>query len=255
MNYYLIFFLIILFLFIGRVSFIFAIKRDSNAHNKIRKLLTLHNLYLLNPLVSKKTYTKYILSLTLSVLAALFFFVIINNLNIYNLANLTYFLHIVFLFISISLLLYLAIYDLLYYEIPVVPLFSFLTVVITFNVIVAVVSVLTQDKIFLLGNPVNLLSGIGLGLIFYIVVKLTKEQGMGMGDVYLMLSIGLALGISRSITAYLVTLMLASIVGIVISLFKRKFHNTLIPLVPFIFLGFCVALSTSDSILNLFRIF
>jgi len=255
MNIFLVIFLVLLFVLIGRISFILAIKRDSAAHHKFRKLLALHNLYLLNPLVGKRTYFKYGIAMLLSVIAGVLFYFIINSFYLYNLANLTIFIHVAFVFSALSLLLYLAIYDLLYYEIPIQPVYSFLGLVIVFNIFSALISVISAERIFILGNPANLLSGITLGLIFYVVVKLTKEQGMGMGDVYLMLAVGLSLGISRSITAYLLTLLLASIFGILVSFAKRKFHRTLIPLVPFIFLGFSLSLAISESFISIFRLF
>jgi len=147
--------------------------------------------------------------------------------------------------------MYLAVYDLIFFEIPINALNLLVGIVIGFNIITAVLRVFYSSRTFILGDWSNLLSGILLASIFYIVVKVTKEKAMGMGDVYLMLAIGLSLGLGRSIFAYLTTLMVASIVGIVISLLTKKFRQIVIPLVPFIFIGFLFALALPNNIIIL----
>ena len=81
------------------------------------------------------------------------------------------------------------------------------------------------------------MGGIGIGILFFIVSKVTKEA-IGYGDSWLILLLGLYLGASK----VLQLLFAASLGAAVVSLFYLwKYHwkrNATLPFVPFLVLAY-----------------
>ena len=79
------------------------------------------------------------------------------------------------------------------------------------------------------------------GLIFYIMSKLTKD-GIGMGDVKLIASMGWILGFAATFTAVLLAMILCSLTAVVLLLTRIKRKNDAIPMGPFLFFGYIAML-------------
>ena len=93
----------------------------------------------------------------------------------------------------------------------------------------------------------GLSGGLILGCFFLLIVLITKEKGMGLGDVYLFILMGLLVGIKYIYWALLITIFGA----IIFSLIKNKGlkQKSKISLVPFIFLGCYMILLIKQFIL------
>lgn len=238
-----------LLIIIARILFLYAIRVDINFEFNIKNILNFRRLFLIKKSFQSNIKLKYYFSIILSVIVSIFLTFAINHLISQNIEDLVKLIHVVFFIITSVLLLYMAIYDVLYYEIEINVLKYILIVIFGFNIFVLLLKVIFFYSTFTLGNPDNIIAGLILSGIFLIIVKLTHEKAMGMGDVYLMLAVGLSLGLARSLIAYTLTLIIASVSGIIFAIFKNKFKNLLIPLVPFIMLGYIIAIAIPSTLI------
>lgn len=173
----------------------------------------------------------------------------ILGLGIYNL-SLSYpnnvadiLVYAVFGFVVSVLLLALSIHDIFTFSIPLRFTQISAGIVILANILVIVTRLL--DPLALphvhLGYVHNLLAGLGYAFFFQVIIWLTKQKGMGSGDVFIGLIIGLALGWPATVTAFYAMVFSASLVGIIYAGWKRSYKGTIVPLVPFLSFGFVVA--------------
>jgi len=91
----------------------------------------------------------------------------------------------------------------------------------------------------------NLIGAIILGLIFQLIVLITKEKGLGQGDVRIAIICGFLLGSSHLIPWLYITIFTALIYGLLLSYKKKKFRGLKIPFVPFMVLGSIVTILLS----------
>lgn len=89
------------------------------------------------------------------------------------------------------------------------------------------------------GEPAwkNLLGAICLGAIFQLIVLLTKEKGLGQGDVRIAIISGLMIGSNNLILWTYITVFSALIYGIILAIRKKQFRGLKIPFVPFMAFG------------------
>lgn len=163
---------------------------------------------------------------------------------------------VVFVLVGIvfaGVLLYLSIYDIFTYSVPTLVIQWGLGLAILVNVLFLGLTQLGAINISALpfGRIDNLLAGVFAALGFTLVIKLTKEKGLGSGDVVLAAIVGLLLGWPEAVSALYVMLISAALVGLAWALYKQKFKGAIIPLVPFIALGFMVAYVWGIPIFNL----
>lgn len=83
----------------------------------------------------------------------------------------------------------------------------------------------------------NLLGALALGSIFQLLVLVSKEKGLGQGDVRIAILCGFLLGINNLIVWLYITIFTALGYGIVVGIKRRKFKGTKVPFVPFMILG------------------
>ena len=88
----------------------------------------------------------------------------------------------------------------------------------------------------------KLLGAIILGSVFQLIVLLTKEKGLGQGDVRLAIISGILVGMDNLIPWLYTTIFSALIYGLVLAKKKKKFKGLKIPFVPFMVLGMVVIL-------------
>lgn len=96
--------------------------------------------------------------------------------------------------------------------------------------------ILARDS-FLMSFPMSIAGFICCIVLFYVLARLTKD-GLGMGDVKLISCMGLLLGLSSTLVAVLLSLILCSAASVVLLLGKRKNKNDRIPFGPFLFAGY-----------------
>lgn len=169
-----------------------------------------------------------------------------------------------FLVFSLGLvaLLYLAIYDIIFFAVPTAQIRSFLFFTLLANIIAGI--------LFLVGdnfNSVNFSTLVHLGQFENVVgaavlagatlflVKVTSEEGLGGGDVDVSLLIGLLLGWPLILPFILATLIIGSIIGTIYALvIEGRFKNVRVPFVPFILLGYVISIGLGDMILDILYI-
>lgn len=175
-------------------------------------------------------------------------FIIQNFLIVINLFNVV---ELLVIFIVGVLLLYLAIYDLLTYTVPTAQLKWALGVAVSGNILFAIFRYLSLYNSLLLGNMTNLLAAVIASLFLIALIVLTRNRGMGQGDVLIAAIIGMLLGLTGLLAGFYVMLLSASLFGIAYSIRMNKFKGLLIPLVPFMSLGFFLALTWGPQIVNI----
>lgn len=93
-------------------------------------------------------------------------------------------------------------------------------------------------------------SAIGIALFFLLLVWITKERGMGSGDIKLGLLIGVFNGFPGNLVAIFLGFILGSVYSLFLILFKGKTMKDTVPFGPFLIIGSVTALLYSTDILN-----
>ncbi len=163
-------------------------------------------------------------------------FIILNLFKVITLPN------IIFLVFGIFLI-FLSVYDILYFEINDKVAISFITVFTILNLITNFIN---------FGNSYfkfeNIFAGILLSIFFAILVITTKGK-IGGGEIRVGAIIGLMCGLKGSYVAIMSGIIFASIFGILFAIYKtrnnkltfRENLKTRVPLIPFLSLGVIVA--------------
>ena len=97
---------------------------------------------------------------------------------------------------------------------------------------------------------VTFTSAAGIALFFSILVWITKERGMGAGDIKLGLLIGLFNGFPGNVIAIFLGFILGSVLSLALIIFKKKTLKDTVPFGPFLIIGSIISLLYSSSILN-----
>ena len=105
--------------------------------------------------------------------------------------------------------------------------------------------------------PDAVLSGFSCGLIFtglyFFYLKVRKIEGLGFGDVKMVLFLGLFLGHRKLIIAIFLASVTGLLAGIYFILFRRKSLKLALPFGTFLGLGAAVSLFAGEEILNLIQ--
>ena len=86
------------------------------------------------------------------------------------------------------------------------------------------------------GEIKNKLLGLAIGLIFYLIYRISRGQ-IGLGDVGVLFIIGGAYGIDKSIQIILCSFLLVFICSIFLFIVKKLNRKYELPYLPFLFLG------------------
>lgn len=98
----------------------------------------------------------------------------------------------------------------------------------------------------------NLLSGIGATFFFFLLVLLTRWQGMGLGDVKLAGLMGLFLGFPQIIVALYSAFLTGAILGVILILLGRKRFKSQIAFGPFLITSTFITWFWGEKIWQLF---
>jgi leader peptidase (prepilin peptidase)/N-methyltransferase len=96
----------------------------------------------------------------------------------------------------------------------------------------------------------TLASAAGIAFFFQLLVWITKERGMGSGDIKLGLLIGVFNGFPGNFVAIFLGFIFGSVYSLFLILYKRKTLKDTVPFGPFLIIGSVVALLYSTNILN-----
>lgn len=180
----------------------------------------------------------------------------LENYNELKLVDLvTYFvIHL----ILISGMLYLSIYDIVSLTIQERDVKMLCLFIVLANFFIVFVRFcyfqISGDVIFKeinLGNIDNLIAGIVIAFIIWLIIKLSNNQGMGEGDIDTMAIIGFATGWPLIFSSFFFSIIIGSIVGIIYSLKLGKMKGVIIPFVPLILTGYLLALYTGSDFFDL----
>lgn len=111
---------------------------------------------------------------------------------------------------------------------------------------------------FVFGGFRPLLDGVfgafsGFALMFAIYLC-SRKKGMGLGDAYLMLTVGAVLGFKLTILALYATFIAGGLYAISMLLMKKASRKTALPLAPFLAGGTIIALLVYPHIFNLVKL-
>ncbi|UCH96710.1 MAG: prepilin peptidase [Candidatus Aminicenantes bacterium] len=109
-------------------------------------------------------------------------------------------------------------------------------------------------------SPVNaFLSAAGAALafaaIYYFYLKVRKIEGLGQGDIWMMLLLGSFLGLNKLVIAILLASLSGVIVGMFFIIFKKKNLKLALPFGTFLSLGSYISLFWGNDILRLIQSF
>ena len=149
--------------------------------------------------------------------------------------------HFAFGLLVISALVFFTVYDLKYGLIPdkvLLPL-------IIFTVLV--------NLPFLVEKPLNnILASLGAGLLFFLIIWLTKGRGMGGGDMKLVVWYGLVFGWPNILWIVYLSFVIGGILGVLLLVSKIRKIGQTIPFGPFLTISAFVVLVYSEEISQLF---
>jgi len=144
---------------------------------------------------------------------------------------------IILLILAITLFLYLAIEDIWKYEINITLAVSLIVGFFLWA------NILPHSIVEVFSSTPQLLAAIIYGLIVLLLIIFSKGKGLGVGDIYLVFFMGLSLGLRNALIALQISIYTSALVGIMVAIFKKKYKGLIIPLVPFLFLGWLVVIS------------
>lgn len=96
----------------------------------------------------------------------------------------------------------------------------------------------------------GLISGLGIGGFFLLLIIVTRGKGMGGGDVKLGAFMGICLGFPNSILAVVLSFLIGSIYAIFLLLTKKKHFGQAIAFGPFLVIGSLIALFWGSQIID-----
>ncbi|MBI2356800.1 prepilin peptidase [Candidatus Dojkabacteria bacterium] len=152
---------------------------------------------------------------------------------------------LIFIF-TLASLLYLSYYDLLKMEVQNSVSLLLLLFFLLLNLLPFLF--LGPEKSFQITKSLtyipydNLLAALILGGVFLLTVILSKETLLGLGDVRIVIAIGLIIGVGNLWLWLNITVFSALFYGLLIAYEKRVFKGLKIPLVPFMVLGTIIVL-------------
>ena len=97
---------------------------------------------------------------------------------------------------------------------------------------------------------ITIISALCIALFFWFLVWITKERGMGAGDIKLGLLIGLFNGFPGNVIAIFLGFMIGAIASVYMILIKKKTMKDTVPFGPFLIIGSLISLLYSPYILN-----
>lgn len=142
----------------------------------------------------------------------------------------------------VSFLIVIFVYDFLYLEIPGLVLWPAIGFAVVFNLVFDWGMAGFGNDVLRLATYSGTLGAVAAFLFFFLLVALSKEKWMGMGDAYLVILLGLILGWPEILLGLMLAFTLGALSGIALILFKKKNMDSQIPFAPFLVLGSLIAL-------------
>lgn len=151
---------------------------------------------------------------------------------------------------AVSFLIVIFVYDWLYMEIPGLVLWPAIGWTVAFSLFFDWSKVDLGNSALNLATYSGMLAAFAAFIFFFILVAISKEKWMGMGDAYLAILLGFILGWPNIILGLMLAFSIGAIVGIILIAARKKNMESQIPFAPFLVLGTMVAMFFSDQIIN-----
>jgi len=158
----------------------------------------------------------------------------------------------IYLCIVAAFLVVIFTYDLKYMEVPDEIVYPLMAIAL----IVDLIFTFSKTSIFHpVGLPATSLYSIGLGLvlgggIFAILVAVSKEKWMGIGDVKLGIAVGLILGWPQVLVAILASFFVGSIIALIMLAAGKARFGQKIPFAPYLVIGTLIAIFWGQKLID-----
>lgn len=174
----------------------------------------------------------------------------------FNLLDATTWATTIFYLGVMSFLVAIFVYDFLYMEIPGLVLWPAIGWVIAFNLFFDWGKTALGGSVFNVATYSGTLAGFVAFLFFFLLVAVSKEKWMGMGDAYLVILLGLILGWPKILLALMLAFAIGALFGLILIALKQKKMSSQVPFAPFLILGTVISLffctNIADWYLSLF---
>jgi leader peptidase (prepilin peptidase)/N-methyltransferase len=141
-----------------------------------------------------------------------------------------------------GVLIVIFVYDFLYLEIPGLVLWPAVGWVVAFNLFFDASGALSGGNLFDTATYAGVLGAFAAFMFFFLLVAVSKEKWMGMGDAYLVILLGLILGWPKILLALMLAFSIGAIFGIILVITKKKKMKSQLPFAPFLILGTFISL-------------
>jgi prepilin signal peptidase PulO-like enzyme (type II secretory pathway) len=141
-----------------------------------------------------------------------------------------------------SALIAIFVYDFLYMEIPGLVLWPAVGWAVAFNLLLDWNRTDLGNNIFNSLTFSGTLAAFAAFIFFFLMVAVSREKWMGMGDAYLVILLGLVSGWPQILLALMLAFAIGAIFGLVLIALKKKKMESQIPFAPFLVLGTVISL-------------
>lgn len=172
--------------------------------------------------------------------------ILFTKLFLFNTLTPLLFLHTITLSIVFVILFFLAYYDYIKTEIHNFVSLSLLLFLLGINLVLPLAGKMEQG-VFITDSfhyvPYNnLIAALILGILFTLIVVISKEKAMGQGDIRIAIIVGLIIGSVNLLPWSYITIFSALLFGSILAIKARKIKGLKIPFAPFMVLGCLVVI-------------
>jgi leader peptidase (prepilin peptidase) / N-methyltransferase len=150
----------------------------------------------------------------------------------------------------VSFLIAIFVYDWLFLEIPGVVLWPAIGWTIAFNLIFDWSRLNLGSNLLDISTYSGTLAAFAAFMFFFLMVAVSKEKWMGMGDAYLVILLGLIVGWPEILLALMLAFSIGAIIGLALIAFGKKKMDSQVPFGPFLVAGTFIAIFFSTQIIN-----
>jgi leader peptidase (prepilin peptidase)/N-methyltransferase len=149
-----------------------------------------------------------------------------------------------------SALIAIFVYDFLYMEIPGIVLWPAVGWAVAFNLLLDWNNAGFGNNVWSSLTFSGVLAAFTAFIFFFLLVAVSKEKWMGMGDAYLVILLGLISGWPQILLALMLAFSIGAITGISLIILKKKKMESQVPFAPFLVLGTLISLFFYSEIIN-----
>ena len=150
---------------------------------------------------------------------------------------------------------YMALYDLKYSTIEAVPVYIFIALITLLLIFIYIANFFHFSPFFYQNYTSFLINHFVTAIVTFIfflgIYKITKEKGIGGGDVQISFLIGLILGGKSTILALYIAFLVGAFFAVSLLIFKKSKMKDAIPFGPFLAIGVIVSILYASQILSL----